>query len=333
MSVALQLVILVGMRTCCPGEAWPEAEERIRAELTALGLRVETIQGKASGAADAAAALERAARERGAVCAIRASRDAGGAGEVDLWTLDRAPGSGGYRRVRVDGREGGETAAIASFRTIEVLRAGLLAPLPAQAGNQGATPASGTREPAKEQKPAPEPAKRGWPLVRLDLGGSGLGSPGGTGARAAVGLSLGWRPLSFLSAEIDGLASFAGADIEGTEGRSPFYLAAARAFVLYEILDHGSFHPGVGAGGGAVFAWSEGSATWGYRGVKDDVVAGYAGVAAELGIALFGPVWLRVGGRVGLLLPEVRIMFAGKEVARFGTPMIEGFLDLEAAFL
>jgi len=54
---------------------------------------------------------------------------------------------------------------------------------------------------------------------------------------------------------------------------------------------------------------------------------GYAGATAQLALAITRSFWLRFGVNAGASVPEVRMLFAGKEVASFGLPLIEDFFS------
>jgi len=86
--------------------------------------------------------------------------------------------------------------------------------------------------------------------------------------------------------------------------------------VLWEICSRGLFRPSIGAGGGLLIPWDKGSGSAFYDIHTDRGTVGYAGATAQLALALTRSFWLRFGVNAGTSLPEVKMLFAGKEVAQ-----------------
>ncbi len=334
------VVVLVGMEKCCPKRAWPEAEKAVLDEVAALGLRVVMEDGEAVSAENQQKELETVAKKQNASCSLRIFRTPEGtAGAAHLWMIDRRSGDTTFRRLSLAGEADSEAASIATLRTVEAIRAGLLGQRLQDTNDSDSKPRVETERPPREEaseEPEQEPTQKtdskGPPLFGVGLGIGILGGPGDVGPLGAVHLTLGFSPVPFLATEIDGALSFAGRNIEKGAARSSFNVALVRGWLFYEILDHGLVRPSLGLGGGALFSWSEGIRGGHLTSSTDRTTSAYFGGAGRVGFVIARHFWIRVDGRVGFLAPEVSIYFANDQVARFGRPIFEGFLNLEVRF-
>jgi hypothetical protein len=322
-STSRPLIIIASMQSCCPEEAWVEAERRAKTELEALGLEVLILEGKAMGEQERRAELEAMARQRRAACALRIVRPPRGkGGGIELWVSDRITHKMVFRHLG-GGDVSAESASITALRTVEVLRASLI-----ELKLVGRRPPA-VKVPEVIAKVADESIEKRGHLLGLRLGFAGSWSRGGTGGRGGPGLAINWSPRPHLGLEIDGQLSFLGEPVDDEGSSALFYFAALRAWALWEIVDSGLLRPACGIGGGILIPWSRGDRSTVYDGVTDTTIAAYLGATTSLALALSKLLWLRVGARAGVSLPEVTVSFAQQTVVRFGQPLLEGFADLE----
>ncbi len=88
----------------------------------------------------------------------------------------------------------------------------------------------------------------------------------------------------------------------------------------------------LGLGGGMAFSWTRGLGSEALVSQSDRTQVGYVGASGRVGVVLTRTVWLVLCSRIGFVVPEVKVNFAGESVARWGRPLIEGFLNMEAKF-
>jgi len=328
------LVVLVDMSVCCPDEAWPEAETRIKAELEALNLKVEVTEGIASGEADRRAELEVVARDRNAACALRIIRSPGAAeGQVELWITDRITRKTTFRSFRMEREAGPDPARIMALRTVEALQASLLEiriksdrSLPAHAEALVPAPIAALVDRVKMEEP------RVFRPFGMGAGITGFGSPGGAGGLLGVTWAFEWSFSPSFSLEVDGLVSVTSQGIESHGSASSFDLAVFRLWGFWEILDRGILRPSLGLGLGPAVPWVQGLHAGDRPLYRDATAVSAVGITARIGLVLSDRVWLRLGLRTSLLLPEIHIDFADRSVADFGMPLVEGFVLLEPRF-
>ncbi len=335
-------VVLVSMQTCCQREHWPEAEKAASEEIAALGFRVETKMGASTAPAAQRTELETIARANDAVCAVRVLRYGEGVGgAVDIWMIDTETTETTFRHLPLSDVGDSEAASFVVLRTVEAIRAGLLEQeLPRTASEEPPPPEDSTNDkdqPELEQsvetlKTEVEEVRDIAPAFGAGLGAGVLGGPGGAGALAAVRVTLGWTPVAVFSAEIDGLISVFGQNIEQDRMSASFDAALVRLWGFWEILDHGPVRPSLGIGSGLAVSWSRGLHAGSLSTRIDSTESAYLGGVGRLGFVLAKYFWLRLDGRVGALLPGVTIAFAEDEIASFGRPLVEGFLSLEVRF-
>ncbi|MCP4680059.1 MAG: hypothetical protein GY854_32120 [Deltaproteobacteria bacterium] len=330
------VVVLVGMEKCCPDRAWTEAEKTVLDEIAALGLRAVIEDGEAVSAKEQQQELETVANEKKAACSLRIFRSPKA---VHIWMIDQKTGDTTFRKLSLAGEADSEAASIATLRTVEAIRAGLLGQRlqddsgPEPISEPEPRPSEEASE-KPEQKPTPNTDSKGPPMFGVGIGVGILGGPGDVGPLGAAHLTLGFSPVSFLAAEIDGALSFVGGDIEDGNARSSFNVALVRGWLFWEILNSSRVRPSLGLGGGALFSWSEGIRDGGFKNVSDHTTSAYLGGAGRVGFVVARHFWIRLDGRVGFLVPEVSICFENddNEVASFGRPIFEGFLNLEVRF-
>lgn len=316
-------IVVVSLGECCPEEAWIEAESSVREEFTALDFNVEIVSGTAISEQDRRVELVEMAKEHGAVCALRIVRSHVGAGSVELWIVDRITGKTVLRSLPVPPVADREAASIVALRAVELLRASLFELHAPEPPPGEAAPPGPAVELAGDVKPGPSGP------VGLRTGLSVLGSPGGAGALGSVGWAVSWTFLRPLSVEVEGLVTFAGRDVASGSGASTFDSAAVRAWILWTFINRGIVRPAIGAGAGVLVSWTKGLRSDVHLVTTDRVATGYAGITAQLALALSRRVWLRAGVNLGGSIPTTRILFADEVVATFGLPLVEGYVCLE----
>ena len=84
-------VVIVSLNTCCPDEAWLEAEQITRTEFTALDFEVQVVPGAAQSEKERREELIKLAQQNEAAAALRIVREQGPAkGGVELWVSNRS---------------------------------------------------------------------------------------------------------------------------------------------------------------------------------------------------------------------------------------------------
>ncbi len=329
------VVVLVSMKQCCPKSAWPEAEASTRAEFDALSMNVQVVDGLAKGEREQRIELEHIAVERKAACALRILKSTDGEKNwVDLWINDQITGKTTFRYISLEGSIDAESAQIAALRVVEALRASLLElTLPKINPDEKEPPPPSLNADYLVEKMSLERTERTSHPFGLRVGIETLGSPGNAGILGAVHVAFDLHLHRYFFLDIDGIVTVLGKSIEKDGAKSQLDLTVLRIWGSYAALDKGLFRPSLGIGVGAALAWARGfgsSDTLDFT--MDYTFVSYLGASAELGLALTDNFWLRPGIRAGVLLPEIRVFFAGKEVAGLGLPLLEGFLDLEIRF-
>ncbi len=333
-------MIVVSIEECCPSHAWSEAQEVLLDELAAMYVEAEKVNSVAASVTEQRAKLGVIAREKGAVCAIMITREPQtDRGAVDLWTVDRRSGSSVARHLSLRAQESAQGATIAAIKAVEALRASLQElDLHFEEPDEAPTIEDvAVEEPVVKSEPAvSEPVDGGDKdlnsVLGLGLAGVGMGSPGGIGGMLGAQISLVWRPVRLLSTQADVCFSVWVHDIDEEESRSSFDIAAFRAWAQLEFFDSGIFRPSMGIGAGPVVAWAQGTGGEDFDSQKDRVTVAYLGGTVQLGFALTRWFRLRLGVRIGALLPAVEVSFAGRKVAEMGLPLIEGFGGAEVYF-
>jgi hypothetical protein len=346
-------VILVRMAACCPDLACPEAEAMLVDELDATALETEIVNG---AAADSGGGGERLAvrlgRRRGA--ALRVFRDVERTGcAMEMWAQGSGASEAIYRKILLPASGDRDAAMNAAIESAEAVFAGLLelklvseemlrsgkgtpaeseaevdAGVEADAGadGTGATPAA---KPDAGGAADPPPRDR---RLGVGLGAGVVWSPGGVGARGAVRFAFDARFVSWLTLRADAWVTVLGADLEARGAHATFDAATFRLSAFYEFVRRGPVRPALGICGGGIVVWTEGAGVAEYVGGKESAFAGYAGGTGRLAVAL--GTWFRVeiGAAIGAVMPEVRVRFAGADVARFGRPMVDAFAQIELSF-
>jgi hypothetical protein len=284
---------------------------RLRAELSSLGLTVLTLEPWRSGIR--VETLEGAARAEGAAAAIRTVPSRKG---VEIWMADQVTGRPLLRQMVVDESPGGPNQSLVALQTAELMRTSLLArPLPPPAA---APPVADIVAASPPPPPSPGAAAS---EIGIGMGVGTLYSPGGVGTALQVWLTLHrltgrhgrWRELA-----LDLSAPARAATLAGPEGTSSVqtYLAAVALLARVEMPAGLVFDGGVGAG--AVVVVVEGRATTPLVERSDALVTAVGYARADL--SLEATRWLRLGVRAvgGVAAERTSIRFAGNDAGAWG---------------
>jgi hypothetical protein len=346
-------VVLVRMAACCPDLACPEAEAMLADELDATALETEFVNG---GAAESGGGGERLAvrlgGRRGA--ALRVFRDAEKPGcTMEMWAQGSGASEAIYRKIRLPDSGDRDAAMNAAIESAEAVFAGLLelklvseemlrrgkgepaesepevdAGADADAGTDdaGVPPAANPGEPGVA---SPPPRDR---RLGIGLGMGVVWSPGGVGARGAVRLAFDARFVPWLTLRADAWVTVLGEDLEARGARATFDAATFRLSAFYEFVRRGPVRPALGICGGGIVVWTEGAGAAEYVGGQETALAGYAGGTGRFAVVLGKWIRVELGAAVGAVMPEVRVRFAGRDVAQFGRPMVDAFAQVELSF-
>jgi hypothetical protein len=320
------LVILVSMQKCCPEEAWPEAELAAKAEFRSLKFRVETMAGLAKDARERRLELGVFADRKKAACAVRIVRlPDGDSCNTEIWVNDRDTGKTIMRILYSPSTKDQEAARLNALRLVEALLATQLQASQYQGEPDGVDATAEMDALTRVKKKGPPPP----PPFGFRLGTGFITSPGGTSTQGGVQVCLRWDALSKFSFELDTVLSILGDDIEKEGNSSTFDTAAIRAWAIWEFMQLKKLRAHLGAGTGVVMPWAKGLKSAAYLATTDRTITAYAGLTTQLAYEFNRNFGLRFDLKVGFTLPEVRVLFADQQAAKFGKPMVEGFLNLE----
>ena len=287
--------------------------ERIRAEVSALGLEVVAVEPWRTG--EAIESLDAAGRANQAAAAIRMVASRKG---VEIWVANQPTGRSLLRQLIVDERAPAPNEGLVALQTAELLRTTLL--------SRSETPPPPPRPVPtikEELPPAPPPP----PNAGLQVAFGVLWSPrGGDEAYQLWGTIHRFlvRPLGIA---LDVSAPVNPGTVSGPEGSASVrtWLAGATVFSRYERRSSGLYAT-VAAGAAVIRLDIRGSAGSAFVASSHTatVAAGY--VRADGGFAVNS--WLRFGARAvaGVVPSGVTVKFAGNEAAVWGQPFLAGLV-------
>jgi hypothetical protein len=297
--------------------------DRIKAELTSLGLNVVTRAPVGP--------LEADARDQHAIAAIRVLPSRKG---VEVWMADETSGRSLLRQVVVDETPGGPNQSLVALQTAELLRTSLFPrperTPPAPAAQIAAAP------PAVVELP-PAAATSGETGSSREVGArAGFGflySAGGTGTALQVWLSLHEQMRHRLAVALNLSGPVRRSTVTGIEGSANLgvFLAGGEVSRCFETNAPRLF---LTTGVGAALAWvsARGQTQPPLLAATSSAFAGlgYARVDAGWRVAE----WLRFGitAALGATFDRVTIRFAGNDAATWGWPILASFLFGEVDF-
>ena len=325
-SQGLGKVVLV--RAHGDAARWSEAEQRTMAELRAVGFEVVLVSLDDDDEEVARQRLQGLARANEALAAVHLWRASAG-GEAEIWLVDRVTGKTSIRHVDVSDATPGEADEILAVRVVELLRASLLdIDEPTVHGEVKPSPALERFVPARP--PAPTP-RLFAPRFGVRGGFSVAGTPGGLGAMAgpSLGAMVAFGPRRRLSLDLDAYATAVQARVVSDAGDARVGVAMARFhFIGWPRADK-RVSPGIGAGIGMLVGWTRGQGQGGYQGRRDATIVALPSTAFDLAVAIVPRVRFRIGLRVGMTFPRLRVVLPGSRTVGAGWPMMDGFFAIE----
>lgn len=296
--------------------------ERIKAEVSALGLEVVAVEPWRTG--EVVESLEATGRANQAAAAIRMVASRKG---VEVWIANQPTGRSLLRQLVVDERPVPNEGLVA-LQTAELLRTTLLSrsEVPPKAPPSAPPPSS----PPEIVAPSPPPSP---PSASLQATAGVLFSPGG----GDPGMQL-WMTVSRVFARpfglaLDGSAPLSPGTISGPEGSAKVnaWLAGAALFVRHDPPDSRLF--AIAAAGGALIRLNATATTSAPLSANaGSTTAGAIYVRADGGVEATR--WLRIGVRAvaGAVPQGVPVKFAGNEAAVWGRPFLAGLLLVDLSW-
>jgi hypothetical protein len=291
--------------------------ERIRAEVSALGLEVVAVEPWRTG--ESVESLDAAGRANQAAAAIRMVASRKG---VEVWVANQPTGRSLLRQLIVDERPGAPNEGLVALQTAELLRTTLLSRSEARPPSPAPRPAAPT---AAELVPPPPP--RSLSNAGLQACFGALYSPGGGGTAYQVWMTIHrvlFRPLGIA---LDVSAPINAGTISGPEGSANVgaWLAGATAFLRFERPTAGLYAT-LAAGGAVMRLDIDGRPAPAFVGGSYTATVGAAYVRADGGFEATS--WLRFGLRAvaGAVPSGVTVRFAGNEAAVWGRPFLAGLV-------
>jgi len=284
--------------------------ERIRAEVSALGLEVVVVEPWRTG--EPVESLDAAGRASQAAAAIRMVPSRKG---VEVWVANQPTGRSLLRQLIVDENPGAPNEGLVALQTAERLRTTLLSRSDVPVVKAPPPP---VKPPPVEPPPPPRP-----PSVALQAAAGPLFSPGAGGVAVQAWLTLGFIVARPLGVALDVSAPLRSSTLTGPEGSASIdpWMAGASLFVRHERPESRLY---VLAAAGAAVVRLNASAT-----ANDPLVPGSASTTA--GAIYFradggfhATNWLNIGVRAvaGAVPQGVPIRFAGNEAGRWGRPFL-----------
>ncbi len=322
------MVVLVSMEACCVAEAYPRVERLVAAELGALGFTVLGVTGMSTSERGRRIELGVLAEEKRALAALRIVQITAASVMVEVWVRRHGAGNPVFKSLAIRATDADEAASVIALRVVELLQA--------KVSEEEGVP---TRSTLPESAPQPEPEQNLLPPPQTvpalswsgRVGFGGIGSIGQVGPMATANAAVRMQGLfPSLALEVDALLSFAGDGAQQDGEAASFTIGTVRAWVLWEPLPTNLVQPSLGLGDGLLIASSRGHRSESFEAVRATTAVGYAGATVQ------GMIW--VTERLGLLaalsagfaIPRITIVFGGRDVARFGRPLWEGLVAVEA---
>lgn len=300
----------------------------VRAELQGLGLDVIVLRPPAESGPQRAP-LEKAARNVGAVAAIRLVSSS--EGKVEVWVVDRVTGKTVVRDL--DSLGTGASDASIAVGTVELLRASLME-LHSSEPSRGEVRASPKVQalalpvasgPTTAAPPAPSTPRAALSVSSgADLGLGGLGPS--LDARLALWVRLGSR----LGARALAGTTLVPARITRPEGAVDSRLQWVGGALVYDLVDSSqAWLPEVSLGMAGVQIAATGAATPPYAGTHADqwFATPFAGIGCAY--AFTRGLRLRADGLAGWALSAAHVRTPASEVATWGRPALSIALGFE----
>jgi hypothetical protein len=298
---------------------------RLRAELAALGY--EVIELDAQDDALGYAELEETTRSAGAIAAVRLVAVGG---RVEVWIVDRVTRKTVLREVVEPEAASSDAAATVAVQAVELLRASLLeiqAPRP----SRGAlAPAPLVKAPVElPSAPLSPPSTR----VGGELAAAVLWSPGGVGPAIAGMAEVHWMPARYIGVHALFVTSLEPARIDGPEGSAAISVGLAGGGVRL-ALSPGSttWEPAFEIGVAGSWLEARGAAADPYVDLSVTAVSFAPYVRGSIGVEMTERLRLKLGVIGAFVSPAPVLRFSGREVARWGRPVLAPSIGFEASW-
>jgi len=291
----------------------PELTQKVRAELSAMGLVVTELVREAQPSPAELLAIGAQAR---AVAALLCS----GVG-VELWVVDPPSGEPGYHeQLRLSETN---TAEALGLRASEVVRAQLTR-LQLSASKQ--LPQRPVHSPTQPKKSSPE----SWFGLGPGVSRSVSQRSRTVALMPHAGLAVLVQPVPVLRFGAFGLASVAPRQLQVPAGAIDVSVSMAAIFCEVPLTE-AAVGVAFGGGGGLVFTTLKGRgvASAGYQGRKAELTTGMLFSHFSI-LGRLSQSWrLRANSRLGVAAPRIAIESVGETVATWGQPFFLQTLELE----
>ena len=294
--------------------------ERIRAEVSALGLEVVVVEPWRTG--EAVESLDAAGRASQAAAAIRMVPSRKG---VEVWVANQPTGRSLLRQLIVDENPGVPNEGLVALQTAELLRTTLL--------SRSDLPPAPPRTPPPDQPPPPPAAPPAPPTVGVQAAAGMLYSPGAGNAAMQLWMTAGYVVARPFGVAVDVSAPLGSTTIDGPEGsaRVRSWLVGATLFVRRDRPESRLY--AIAAAGAGVIHQSA-DATPNAPLLARSASTNAATIYGRLDGGVAATRWLRVGlrGAAGVVPQGVAIRFAGNEAALWGRPFLVGLLVVDLSW-
>ena len=287
--------------------------ERIRAEVSALGFEVVTVEPWRTG--EPVESLDAAGRANQAAAAIRMVPSRKG---VEVWVANQPTGRSLLRQLIVDEQPGTPNEGLVALQTAELLRTTLLSRSDLPPGPTRAPPLENRPEIVAPATPPPPPSGN------LQAASGVMFSPGAGDPAVQVWVTVSHvvrRPFG-VALDLSGPAR--AGTISGPEGSATVgaWLAGATVYVDHEPGN--GIYGRLAVGAAAIRVTTSGSAPAPLVASSQNVTAGAIYARADGGFEVAW--WLRLGLRavVGAVPGGVTVHFAGNDAATWGRPLLAG---------
>jgi hypothetical protein len=298
--------------------------ERIRAEVSALGLEVVAVEPWRTG--EPVESLEAVGRANQAAAAIRMVASRKG---VEVWVANQPTGRSLLRQLIVDERPGTPNEGLVALQTAELLRTTLLSrsEVPARPAPPPRAPPPPTAPPQITASPPP-PA-----IAGLQAGAGALFSPGAGDPSMQLWISVNRIVAGPIGLALDVSAPLRAGTLSGPEGsaRIDAWLGGAALFLRHERPEKG-LYGSAAAGVAAIRLNAAGSTSAPLIASTQSATAAAVYARADGGIDVTR--WLRLGLRLaaGVVPSGIDVKFAGNEAGTWGRPFLAGLVLLDLAW-
>jgi hypothetical protein len=300
--------------------------ERIKAEVSALGLEVVAIEPWRTG--ESIESLDAAGRNNQAAAAIRMIPSRKG---VEVWMANQPTGRSLLRQLVVDERAGTPNEGLVALQTAELLRTTLLSrsELPPKAPPPSSAPAGPADGPPQSAATEPRSPARS----ALQAAAGALLSPGAGDPALQLWMTISHNVVGPFGVALDVSGPLRAGTLSGPEGSATIgaWLAGAAVFWRYERPTTGLY--AIAAAGGAVIHLdARATAVQSLLANSGSTTASAIYARADGGFA--AAYWLRFGLRVvaGTIPSGVPVQFAGNQAGVWGRPLLATLLVVDLSW-